>query len=255
MSRRARLWVAFLAATSLLTACSSTFGMPPGGDAQGQDITSLWKVFFWASVGVASIVYGLIFWSLIRYRRRGRTDTPPQFREHRALEITYTAIPILIVGALFVMTMRTEGRVLALSPNPDVTVHVEGYTWGWRFSYEGSDVVVVSAPDGNPPELVLPEGQTTRIVLTSQDVIHAFYVPGFLFKRDAIPGRTSEFQFSPDRTGTYQGECAEFCGLNHAFMRFTVRVVSGSDYASWISQQQAAQLQAGSPSPSPAAGP
>jgi cytochrome c oxidase subunit 2 len=77
-------------------------------------------------------------------------------------------------------------------------------------------------------------------------VIHAFYVPGFLFKRDAIPGRTSEFQFSPDRTGTYPGACAEFCGLNHAFMRFSVRVVPASEYQAWVAQQQAA---AASPTP------
>jgi cytochrome c oxidase subunit 2 len=250
VSRRARLLGAALAAGLLLTACGSTFGMPAGGDSQGQDITHLWQIFFWASVGVASIVYGLIFWSLLRYRRRGRTDTPPQFREHMPLEITYTTIPILIVAALFVVTMRTEGRVLALSPDPDVTVHVEGYTWGWRFAYEGTGIEVSSTPDGAPPELVLPEGETTRIVLTSQDVIHAFFVPGFLFKRDAIPGRTSEFQLSPDRTGSYQGECAEFCGLDHAFMRFSVRVVPSSEYQTWVAQHQTTEV-----SPSPDASP
>jgi cytochrome c oxidase subunit II len=246
VSRRTRLAAATVAAGAALTSCGSTFGMPAGGDSQGRDITHLWQIFFWASLGVASIVYGLIFWSLLRYRRRGRTDTPPQFREHTALEITYTAIPILIVAALFVLSMRTENRVLDLSPNPDVIVHVEGYTWGWSFAYEGTGIVVASTSEGAPPELVLPKGETTRIVLTSQDVIHAFYVPGFLFKRDAIPGRTSEFQLSPDRTGTYLGECAEFCGLNHAFMRFSVRVVPATEYRTWLAQQQAA---AASPSP------
>jgi cytochrome c oxidase subunit II len=245
VSRRLRI-VAAMAAGVLLTSCGSTFGMPAGGDAQGRDIAHLWQVFFWASVAVAAIVYGLIFWSLLRYRRRGRGDAPSQFREHMALEITYTTIPIVIVAALFVLTMRTEDRVLSVSPDPNVTVHVEGYTWGWRFSYEGTGIVVASGADGTIPQLMLPEGETTRIVLTSQDVIHAFYVPGFLFKRDAIPGRTSEFQFSPDRTGTYPGACAEFCGLNHAFMRFSVRVVPASEYQAWVAQQQAA---AASPTP------
>jgi cytochrome c oxidase subunit 2 len=246
VSLRARLAAATFAAGVALTSCGSTFGMPAGGDSQGRDITHLWQIFFWTSLGVASIVYGLIFWSLFRYRRRGRTDTPPQFREHMALEITYTAIPILIVAALFVLTMRTENRVLDVSPDPDVIVHVEGYTWGWRFSYEGTDIVVASSSGGAPPELVLPKGETTRIVLTSQDVIHAFYVPGFLFKRDAIPGRTSEFQLSPVRTGTYQGVCAEYCGLDHAFMRFSVRVVPASSYRTWVVQQRATDA---SPSP------
>jgi cytochrome c oxidase subunit II len=240
VSLRARLAAATFAAGVALTSCGSTFGMPAGGDSQGRDITHLWQIFFWTSLGVASIVYGLIFWSLFRYRRRGRTDTPPQFREHMALEITYTAIPILIVAALFVLTMRTENRVLDVSPDPDVIVHVEGYTWGWRFSYEGTDIVVASSSGGAPPELVLPKGETTRIVLTSQDVIHAFYVPGFLFKRDAIPGRETSFDLTLDEAGVFQGQCAEFCGLDHYRMRFTVRGVPTDQFEQWLAEQEAA---------------
>ena len=248
MNRRVRVVGAAIAAGLLLASCSSTFGFPAGGDVQGRDITDLWRVFFWASVGVAAIVYGMILWSIVRYRRRGRTDAPPQFREHIPLEVTYTAIPILIVTVLFVLTIRTERSVLSLQPAPAQTVHVDAYAWGWRFSYDGTGVVVSSDPDAPGPELVLPLGEPTRIVLTSTDVVHSFYVPGFLFKRDAIPGRVTEFQVTPDRTGTYLGECAEFCGLDHAFMHFTVRVVPASAYRSWLAEQQAA------PSPSPSAG-
>jgi cytochrome c oxidase subunit 2 len=205
---------------------------------QGRDTVDLWRIFFWASIVVAGIVYALIGWSILRYRRRkGDYDSalPPQFREHLVLEVLYTSIPIVIVVALYVVSYRTEMQVLALSSDPDITVHVEAYAWGWRFSYPGGALITSDATDSDP-QLVLPQGETTRIVLTSTDVIHAFYVPGFLFKRDAIPGRTQEFDITPNQVGTFQGACAEFCGLNHAFMRFTVRVVTPSEYASWLAE-------------------
>jgi len=253
--RRTRVVGAAFAAAVLLTSCASTFGFPHAGDAQGRDIDDLWRVSFWASVGVAAIVYGLILWSILRYRARGRTDAPPQFRQHLGLEITYTAIPILIVAVLFVVTVRTERSVLSLSPAPARTVHVDAYAWGWRFSYDGTGIVVASTPNAPGPQLVLPQGEPTRIVLTSSDVVHSFFVPGFLFKRDAIPGRVTEFQFTPERAGTYEGACAEFCGLNHAFMRFSVRVVSSSAFASWVAEQQASAGASPSPEPSPGASP
>ena len=97
-----------------------------------------------------------------------------------------------------------------------------------------------SGPEDGPPQLVLPLGQIVRIHLTSDDVIHAFYVPGFLFKRDAIPGHPTDFNLTPSKAGTYLGECAEFCGLNHAFMTFIVRVVTPTQFTAWLRQKVAA---------------
>ncbi len=228
------------------SSCSGAFGMPKGASEQGHDIFRLWQVFIIAAIPVAGIVYGLIAWSVIRYRRR-RSEDPgalgEQFRGNVRLEVVYIAIPVLIVIGLFVVSVATQDRVDALSPHPDVIVDVTAYQWGWGFAYVDQGVTVVSLPSGEfvpGPELVLPLGKTTQIVLTSNDVVHAFWVPGFLYKHDAIPGYTFRFDITPTETGTFFGECAEFCGLNHAYMRFSVRVVSPSAFDGWVSAQRAA---------------
>jgi cytochrome c oxidase subunit 2 len=223
--------------------------MPSARTTQGQETFDLWRIFFFAAIVVAAIVYGLIVWSVIRYRRRRsdeETTTGAQFSENLALELVYTAVPVVIVVALFALSVRTEREVTAVAARPDVIVNVEAYSWGWRFSYEDRGVEVVSRPSGegiSGPQLVLPLGETTRIVLTSNDVIHAFWVPDFLFKRDAIPGRRTEFDVTPNEPGVYHGACAEFCGLNHAYMVFSVRVVSASEFDAWLNAQRAAQAQ------------
>jgi len=225
------------------SACSSSFGMPRGGSEQGQEIFRLWQIFTFAGIAVAAIVYGLIGWSLIRYRRR-KTDAPDalgrQFHANVPLEVVYTAIPVVIVVALFAVSFRGEERVGDLAADPAVTLHAEAFAWGWRFTYGGSGATVVSDPSGEDvdgPTIELPRGGTTRVILTSNDVIHAFWVPGFLFKRDAIPGRTTSFDITPTDTASFRGVCAEFCGLNHAYMTFTINVVEPDVFDAWVASQ------------------
>jgi cytochrome c oxidase subunit II len=232
------------------TACSGSFGLPRGATEQGADIFRLWQIFFLAAIPVAGVVYGLIFWSVIRYRRR-RSDDPDvlgsQFRGNHRLELVYITIPILIVIGLFAASAAVEVRVDRVSSQPDVVVNVEAYRWGWRFTYPREGIRIVSPPSGEfvaGPQMVLPVGQTTRIVLTANDVIHAFWVPDFLYKHDAIPGRTFAFDLTPTQTGTFYGECAEFCGLNHAYMTFSVRVVQPAEFATWLTQLRAGQAAA-----------
>lgn len=214
-----------------LTGCSA-LGLPEGATSQGQEIAGLWRVFFWAGVAVAGVVLGLILWSVLRYRRRDGRE-PARFREHVPVEIAYTAIPLLIVAGLFVVTVRTENSVGALSPTPDVTVDVDAFNWSWRFTYPAEGIVVEGTPDV-PPELVLPVDRTVRINLRAEDLIHSFFIPEFLFKRDAIPGRTTSFDLDIDKPGVYAGQCAEFCGLDHARMRFSVRAVPPAEFAAWL---------------------
>jgi cytochrome c oxidase subunit 2 len=246
--RRLLTAAAAAAAVVAVSACSSSFGMPRGASEQGRDIFDLWQVFMVAGILVAALVYGLIVWSLIRYRRRrgDREDAlGRQFGSNVPLEIAYTAIPIVIVIGLFTLSLRTEQRVNDVAPDPDVILHVEAFTWGWRFTYEGSDVQVVSDPSGESvagPEIALPRGQTVRIVLTSDDVIHAFWVPDFLFKRDAIPGHVNEFDVTPTESGTYDGTCAEFCGLNHAYMTFRVAVVEPAAFDRWLDDHRGEEV-------------
>ena len=138
-------------------------------------------------------MYFLIVWSLIRYRRR-RSDPSDalgsQRKENLPLEIVYTVIPIVIVVGLFVVSVRTNGRVTSVSPDPDLVVKVEAYAWGWRFSYPNGVQIVSppSAEDTVGPTMMLPEDRVVRFELRSNDTIHAFWVPEFLYKHDAIPG-------------------------------------------------------------------
>jgi cytochrome c oxidase subunit 2 len=232
---RVRLLLALFALS--LAACSG-YGAPSGATEQGRAISGLWSVFTVAAVAVGAIVSGLILWSVIRYRSR-RGGRPAQFRHNLPLEITYTVIPIVIVTALFVLTVRVENRVARL-PDPDApgapvaTIEVTAFDWSWRFDY-GNGTVVTGTPD-DPPEMVVPAGEPVRIVLTSEDVVHAFYIPDFLFKRDATPGLVQRFDLLVEREGVYDGQCAEFCGLDHARMRFTLRAVSPAEFSTWLEQ-------------------
>ena len=208
---------------------------PSPATAQASVLANDWLLFGTAGLAVAVIVWGLILFSVFRWRRKGQTEgpLPPQFDTNNPLEIAWTAIPLLIVLALFVYTYRAEADVERLAPKPDVIVDVNAYQWNWTFAYQGGPTVQGSFAD--PPQLVLPLGETVRIVLTSSDVDHAFWVPDFLFKRDAIPGHPTSFDLNPSKLGTYLGRCAEFCGFDHALMDFSVRVVSSSDFNRWRS--------------------
>jgi cytochrome c oxidase subunit II len=188
------------------------------------------------------VVAGLLVWSMIRYRRRG-DELPKQVHGNNRLELTWTLIPLLLVMVLFVITIQGQNRSLEKSTRPALEVNVLAFQWSWRFAYEGQGVEVVGSP-GNVPELVVPVGQPVRIRLRSADVVHSFYVPRTLFKRQAIPGRTTEFDLTFEKVGTYQGHCVQFCGLAHADMLFRVRVVSPGEFQSWLAQAS----RSGSPS-------
>jgi cytochrome c oxidase subunit 2 len=234
--RRPKAVLPLLAVALLgLPACSSRFGAPDPASQQGGEVLDLWRVFVGASLVVGGVVLGLILFVSLRYRGT-KAGEPATFSKHIPLEVVYTAIPVLIVAGLFAATFRVEQSVDSTSAAPDVTVNVTAFDWSWRFAYAGSSVVVAGLP-GRPPTLVLPEGRVVRIVLRSADVIHAFYVPDLLFKRDAIPGRTNVFQIVPDRLGTFHGQCAEYCGLDHTAMTFDVRVVPASEFDAWLARQ------------------
>jgi cytochrome c oxidase subunit 2 len=234
-----------------LTACH--FGLPEPATDQGEDIAGLYELMFWIAIGVGSIVLGLILYSVIRFRRRN-DDLPKQTRYHLPLEITYTVIPVLIVAFIFAATYRVERRVDRVEPDPPVTVDATAFQWQWRFTYPGLGIDIIGSPT-SIPEFVVPVGERVRINLRAQDVIHAFFVPQFLFKRDTIPGRLNRFEITIPRAGTFQGECAEFCGLNHAEMGFRVKAVSRAEFDDWVREQQASRSPTPGPTISPAASP
>ncbi len=212
---------------------------PAGATSEASVLAADWHVFLTVGIVVAFIVWGLILFAILRWRRRDER-LPPQFRNNNPLEIAWTVVPLVIVAALFVYTYRAEANVDSLVSRPDVVVAVRAYRWGWTFDYAGGPVVggaanapVIGGSVEGPPQLVLPVGETTRIQLTSDDVTHGFWVPDFLFKRDAIPGLQNAFDLRPDKVGTYVGRCSQFCGFDHALMSFSVRVVSPQQFAAW----------------------
>jgi cytochrome c oxidase subunit II len=169
---------------------------------------------------------------VIRYRRRG-DELPTQTHGNNRLELTWTVIPTVIVLVLFVLTLQAQDKVLDQSGEADVNVTVTAFQWSYRFTYEGTGAEVVGSPE-HIPEMVVPVGQTIRVKLISADVVHTFYVPQTLFKRQAIPGTDNFFDLTFEKEGLYHGQCTQFCGLQHPDMTYRVRVVNQGQYQSWL---------------------
>jgi cytochrome c oxidase subunit 2 len=170
----------------------------------------------------------------------------------------WVGIPVLLVVIMFSYSVVVLLDVEHSADPEDMTVHVQGFQFQWQFTYDlndlgpGSDpnnngtVVVLGTPD-QEPQLVLPAGERIEFELSSNDVIHSFYVRDFLYKLDVIPGRDNKFSVTidPDAIGkVYNGQCAELCGIGHAFMRFTVKVLSRADFDAWIADQSGSNLAA-----------
>lgn len=200
--------------------------------AQGQTLRADWLVFVGAAFAVGVVVYAAIFYALARWNRR-RSGQAAQFKGNPPLEIGGVVVSLLVVIALFVVTLRYEVRVDALESRPAAIVHVTGFRWSWSFAYEGSRIQTAGTPE-RPPTLYLPVDRTTEIDVTSIDVDHSFWVPATLFKRDAIPGMTNKFDLHPTKLGTYAGHCAELCGIGHADMNFTVAVIPAAQFDRYI---------------------
>lgn len=217
------------------TSCEGVprFGAPDPATEDGQRILSLWQGSVLAALGVGALVWGLLAFSVIRYRKR-RQGLPSQRADNLPIEIAYTLTPVLIVAVLFGFTVFTQEKVTEKAANPDVVVEVTGYQWQWQFRYPDEGVVVTGTPEEPRPTMVLPVGSTVRLRLRTTDVIHSFWVPRFLKKLDMVPGLDNEMDVVVDDPGTFPGRCAEFCGLDHARMDFRVEAVSPTAYRAWI---------------------
>jgi cytochrome c oxidase subunit 2 len=237
--RAAPAAVALLAAALLLSGCElPSFGFPDAASEQADKVRDLWRGSMAAGLIVAVGVWGLIAWSLIRYRRRS-DDVPHQVADNLPIEAVYITLPILIVSVLFFFTVRTDQAIdTGASGPPDVVVEVEGFQWQWQFTYPDEDVVVIGTSEDEPPEMVLPVDRTIRFDLASVDVNHSFWVPKFLTKRDLIPEVENQIDVDTTTIGTFRGRCAEFCGLDHWRMNFTVRVVPEAEYQAWLAEQR-----------------
>jgi cytochrome c oxidase subunit II len=232
--------IATAALVSGAAGCSvPSFGAPDPKSEQGDSIFTLWQGFFIAALAVGALVWGLLVFVILRYRRRN-DEVPDQTAYHIPLEIFYTAAPVVIVAVLFGFSVATERKVTDLEPDPAARIDVIGFQWSWQFHYRDEDITITGAP-GEPPEMVVPVGRPTALRLVAADVAHSFWVPDFLSKRDLIPGVDNEIDITPTEEGQYVGRCAEYCGLAHWQMSYSVRVVSQDEYDAWIAEQQAEQ--------------
>jgi cytochrome c oxidase subunit II len=239
----------------LLGGCSSTeqesikrLAQPVGASDRTEGIHSLWMGSWLAAMLVGVVVWGLIIYACIRFRRRRDDEIPVQTRYNLPIEILYTVAPVIIVLVLFYFTVQTQDKVLASAQTDNGksqhTVTVVGQQWSWTFNYDkdsaldGRTTVFDSGTPAQQPTLYLPVNESVNFQLRSADVIHSFWVPAFLFKMDVIPGRDNNFTLTPTRTGTFQGRCAELCGTYHSRMLFNVKVVSASDYAAHLTTLQ-----------------
>ena len=248
--------VALLALLTVTSAFADASGQPAGITKEAKDMHKLYLLV----LGMALLVFVLVEAALvfIIFRFRKRSDTlPPQTHGNNALEIVWTAIPIVIVLILFVFSFIVLVRVDKSAKAEDLTVDVQGFQFCWSFTYhlndlgKGSDPkatgdVVETQPncDKQQPVLIIPVNEPVEFRLKSTDVIHSFYVRDFLYKLDVVPGRNNSFKVTAKETGTFQGQCAELCGLNHALMRFQVQVVERSEFDKFISDRSAANKKA-----------
>jgi cytochrome c oxidase subunit II len=222
-----------------------------------ENIYTLHNFVLIVCVLICVAVFGVMFYSIYAHRK-SKGHKPAHFHESTSLEIAWTVVPFLIVVVIGVYATPV---VMAQkdTTNADITVKATGHQWKWGYDYlkgEGQGIAFYStlttpyeqrinqqdktlnylSEVDNP--LVVPVGKKIRVVTTANDVIHAWMVPAFGVKQDAIPGFVRDTWFKADRIGTYNGHCAELCGSQHAFMPIVVRVVSAEDYTVWVNEQK-----------------
>ena len=208
-------------------------------------IMDLWVNSWIAALVVGIITWGLMIWCIVAYRRRkGTVGFPRQNSFNLPLEVFYLTIPLFMVLVFFYFTDRDQQSIDDRSTPADVVVDVRGKQWAWDFNYLKGNVVTEDVHEAGVqahltgeavdkeklPTLYLPVNKSVDVELNARDVIHSFWVPAFLQKRDMIPGKTNYIRFTPTKEGTYDGKCAELCGEYHSEMLFRVKVVSDAEF-------------------------
>jgi len=243
--RAALAGIGAVAGLLLLSGCTGQdLGLPTGASSDTDPTAQLW-LGAWVAAGVVGIfTFGLIIWAPLRYRRRSEDEIPAQVRYNLPIEVLYTVAPIIVVLVFFFHTIQTDSDIQPTA-EPTHTVQVLGQRWSWAFTYLDEDAtngesVYSVGSTAERPTLMLPVNETVQIELRSQDVIHSFWVPAFLYKQDLVPGRENSFSITPTREGTYEGRCSELCGLYHSRMLFTLEVVDRDTYDAHLQDLQAA---------------
>jgi cytochrome c oxidase subunit 2 len=244
---------------------SNGYNLPTGVTKLSQDMYALHMEVFWICVGIAVVVFGAMIYSLVKFRKSQGAVADTSMIHSTKVEIVWTIVPVII---LIVMAVPAADMILKIEDSRDagLSVRVTGYQWKWEYQYmdaaEGIDFFSTLARPSNfarelhsgidpntvdnylldvDKPLVVPSGTKVRILLTSDDVIHAWWVPDFGAKRSAIPGYVNEiwFKVEPGKEGTYRGQCAALCGRDHGFMPVVVKVLTPDDFKKWVADQKA----------------
>ncbi|HEX4376739.1 MAG TPA: cytochrome c oxidase subunit II [Steroidobacteraceae bacterium] len=250
-----------------------TLNMTPGISKMSRAIYSLHMLMFWWCVGIAIAIFGVMIYSMMKFRKSSGAVADTNFTHSTKIEVLWTVIPVLILISMAVpaasVLVQTEDVT-----NSDLTIRVTGYQWKWGYQYVGTDVMINSTlarpsnlarelGSGIDPNtvpnyllevdhpLVVPAGVKVRLLITGQDVIHSWWVPALAIKKDAIPGFINEawFDIDADQIGLFRGQCAELCGRDHGFMPIVIDVRSKADFDKWLKDEQAKAKQAAAQTP------
>ncbi|MBI1406302.1 MAG: cytochrome c oxidase subunit II [Caulobacter sp.] len=263
-------WLAMALAAGLTTmmsaapALAANMGQPTDGALGLQPAASPLKVhaiFFHDMIllpiitVISLFVLGLLIWCIVRFNRKAN-PVPAKFSHNTFVEIVWTVVPVLILMFIAIFSFRLLFEYND-TPKVDLTVKAIGYQWYWGYEYPDQDIGEITSnmmaeedvkAAGLPESLyrlkateplVVPVNKVVRVQVTAVDVIHAFALPAFGLKTDAVPGRLNETWFRADRVGTFYGQCSELCGINHAFMPIEIKVVSQADFDAWVASKKA----------------
>lgn len=229
------------------------FNLPKGVTPTSHQLYDLHMLIFWVCVAIGLLVYGLMAWSIYRYRK-SKGAVASDFHENTTIEVVWTVIPFIILIAVAVPATATMFRIYDTSES-ELTIKITGYQWRWGYDYLDYGFGFVSSLStpiaqihnkvskdehylrevDNP--LVLPTDTKIRFVMTSADVIHAWWVPAIGFKRDAVPGFIADAWAVIKKPGVYRGQCAELCGRWHAFMPIVVKAKTPEEFDKWVATQ------------------
>jgi len=222
----------------LLTGCAkvSGLGFEEGLSSVNDTSLSLWQGAWIAAgvVGVFTLI--LILWPAVFHRAKvSKGEFPKQTQYNIPVEIAYTLIPFIIVAVLFYFTAVKENKIVEKTTTYAHEIQVEGIQWSWQFIYpEAGAKAVVTGTPANPPTLYVPLGEKVRYTITSNDVVHGFWIPAFMIQMQNLPGVTNHLEFIANKLGTYPGRCNILCGRNHAQMIFKVKVVTPTEYKAYL---------------------
>jgi cytochrome c oxidase subunit 2 len=258
---KVKRWLTALAGTALLAnaggaAAEWKLNLRQGVTSISQEAYDLHMLILWICVAIGVVVFGAMFISIIKHRK-SKGAKPATFHESTSVEIVWTVVPFLI---LIGMAIPATKALIAIedTSNSDLSIKVTGYQWKWGYDYLGEGVSFISTLT-TPKEqilnqqdkgenyllevdnpVVVPINKKVRLLITANDVLHAWWVPDLGMKRDAIPGFVNEMWFNIEKEGTYRGQCAELCGKDHGFMPIVVVAKNEADYQQWLTDQKAA---------------